>query len=111
LELLGSFLTISRFGFSIVTDWSRRGTLISSPHAKTNYDRWLNGKERDWGIRKGGRRECLGSCIYIKFEGREVEGKVVVVVYCLRVLRFSRSVLIVRETLNIGIEVRMQQRN
>jgi hypothetical protein len=47
-----------------------RGTLISSPHAKSNYDRWLDGKERDWGIRKGGRRGCLGSCVYIKFEGR-----------------------------------------
>ena len=41
LELLGNLLTISGFGFSIVTDWNHRGTLISSPHAKTMMDGWM----------------------------------------------------------------------
>jgi hypothetical protein len=30
-----------------------KGTLISSPYAKTNEDRWLDGKEeRDWPLSK-----------------------------------------------------------
>jgi hypothetical protein len=64
LELLGNLFTISGFGFSIVTDWNYRGTLINSIHAKTNYDGWLNGKERHWGIRKRGGRGAWKSHLY-----------------------------------------------
>jgi hypothetical protein len=52
---------------------------------------------------------CLGSCIYIKFEGRKGKESGRCYVFFESLYCFSRSVLIERETLNIGADLSMQQ--